>query len=106
MVESATALAAVEAIAAVPGVGCLFVGPYDLSLTLGTTADALLDDDSAGGPLARIVAAGRDHGVPVGAFAGTPAYARRFRAHGITRLAVATDLGLLDAGAAAALGQG
>lgn len=103
MIESAAALEQVEAIAAVPGVGCLFVGPYDLSLTSGTTAEALLDDDSAGGPLARIVAAGRDHGVTVGGFAGTAAYADRFRAHGISCLAVATDLGLLDAGAAAAV---
>jgi 4-hydroxy-2-oxoheptanedioate aldolase len=103
MIESATALGAVESIAAVPGVGCLFVGPYDLSLTLGTTVDALLDDDAADAPLARVVAAGRDHGVTVGAFAGTTAYADRFAAHGITCLAVATDLGLLDAGVAATL---
>ena len=96
-------MAAVDAIAAVPGVGALFVGPHDLSLTLGTTADALLADDSAGGPLARIVAAGRDHGLTVGAFAVTPGYADRFRAYGITCLAVTTDLGLLDAGVAATL---
>ena len=103
MVESAAALEQVEAIAAVPGVGCLYIGPNDLSLTLGATVEALLDDHRPDGPLARIVAAGRDHGVTVGAFAGTTAYAERFRAHGITCLAVATDLGLLDAGVAAAL---
>jgi 4-hydroxy-2-oxoheptanedioate aldolase len=103
MIESATALDQVEAIAAVPGVSCLFVGPYDLALTLGTTVDALLDDDGSGAALARISAAAADHGLFVGAFGGVPANAARFAARGISCLAVATDLWLLEAGAAAAL---
>ena len=37
MIESAQALSQVEEIAAVDGVGQLFVGPHDLSLSLGTT---------------------------------------------------------------------
>ena len=103
MIESADALDQVEAIAAVPGVGCLFVGPYDLSLTLGTTVNTLLDDDSASSPLARITAAATGRGLFVGAFAGFPADAPRFARHGITCTAVATDLWLLEAGAAVAL---
>ncbi len=35
MIETAQALADVEAIAAVPGVDALFVGPFDLSIALG-----------------------------------------------------------------------
>jgi len=104
MVESAAALADVEAIAAVPGVGTVFIGPNDLSLSLGTTVDALLDDRSPGSPLARITAACASAGVPVGAYGGDPATAERFRAHGIGCLAVATDLWITQAGAAAALG--
>jgi 4-hydroxy-2-oxoheptanedioate aldolase len=103
MIESAEALAAVEAIAAVPGLGQLFIGPHDLSLSLGTTVEALLDDDSPGSPLRRIVAAASDHGLSVGVFAGSPAVAARFRAHGITCIVVATDLWLVAQGAAAAL---
>ena len=103
MIESADALDQVEPIAAVPGVGCLFVGPYDLSLTLGTTVDAVLDDDSPSSPLARITAAAADHGLFVGAFGGAPAYANRFAARGITCLVVATDLWVQTAGIAAAL---
>ncbi|HLL62640.1 MAG TPA: aldolase/citrate lyase family protein [Propionibacteriaceae bacterium] len=103
MIESADALDQVEAIAAVPGVSCLFVGPYDLALTLGTTVDALLDDDAPGSPLARITAAAADQGLFVGAFGGVPAYAARFAGRGIGCLVVATDLWLLEAGAAAAL---
>lgn len=35
MIETAEALAAVDEIAGIPGVGALFVGPYDLSIALG-----------------------------------------------------------------------
>ena len=103
MIESAAALDQVEAIAAVSGVGQLFVGPYDLSLSLGTTVEALLADDSDGSALARIVTAAEANDRTVGAFAGVPALAERFRARGITCLAVATDLWLLARGAEAAL---
>ncbi len=92
MIESARALAAVDAIAAVPGVSQLFVGPYDLALTLGTTVPALLADDSDGSPLRRIVRAAAENGLIAGAFAGTPELAVRFRELGLSCLAVATDL--------------
>jgi 4-hydroxy-2-oxoheptanedioate aldolase len=103
MIESATALEQVEAIAAVPGVSQLFVGPSDLSLSMGTTVDALLADHSDDSPLARIVAAAEANDLFVGAYAGEPAVAERFRAHGITCLAVATDVWLVARGAEAAL---
>jgi 4-hydroxy-2-oxoheptanedioate aldolase len=103
MIESATALSHVEEIAAVDGVGQLFIGPYDLSLSLGTTVQALLDDDSEASPLTRIVQAATAYGRTVGGFAGTPDLADRFRERGITCVAVATDLWLTAAGARAAL---
>jgi len=103
MIESAEGLAEVEAIAAIPGLGQLFIGPHDLSLSLGTTVEALLNDDSAGSPLRRIVAAAADHGLSAGVFAGSPAVADRFRAHGLSCIVVATDLWLVAQGAAAAL---
>ena len=103
MIESARALDQVEAIAAVAGVGQLFVGPYDLSLALGTTVDALLADDSGGSALARIAAAAEANDLTVGAYGGEPAVAERFRAFGISCLVVATDLWLVDRGAEAAL---
>jgi len=103
MIESAEGLAAVEAIAAVPGLGQLFVGPHDLSLSLGTTVEALLGDESPGSPLRRIVAAAADHGLSTGAFAGSPAVADRFRAHGFNCIVVATDLWIVEQGVAAAV---
>jgi 4-hydroxy-2-oxoheptanedioate aldolase len=93
----------VEEIAAVDGVDQLFVGPYDLSLSLGTTVQALLDDDSETSPLTRIVQVAAAYGRTVGGFAGTPELADRFRQRGISCLAVATDLWITNEGARAAL---
>ena len=104
MIESAAALDQVEEIAAVPGVHLLFIGPNDLSLTLGSTVEGLLDDRGPDSALDRITAAGRAAGVPVGAYGGDPATAARFAARGIDCLAVATDLWVTAAGAARALG--
>ena len=103
MIESAVALDRVEAIARVPGVSQLFVGPNDLSLSLGTTVEALLADGSSDSALARIVAAAQANGLTVGAFGGNPVMAERFRTRGISCLVVATDLWLLARGAEAAL---
>ena len=104
MIESALSLANVEAIAAVPGVDLLFVGPFDLSLSLGIPLDALLTDEA--GPLQRIRTAADAAGIGVGAFAGTPERARVLRARGFDRLAVTTDTAVIAAGAQALLAQG
>lgn len=101
MIESARALGSVDEIATVPGVGLLFVGPFDLSLSLGLDVDEAIADEQ--GPVRRIVDAGRQHHLDVAAFAGNPARARALRQAGIDTLAVATDLWLLQAGGAAAL---
>jgi 4-hydroxy-2-oxoheptanedioate aldolase len=101
MIESARSLSNVEAIAAVPGVDLLFVGPFDLALSLGVALDELLDD--AQGPLRRIREAADAAGIGVAAFAGTPERARVLRERGFGCLAVATDTGVIAAGAATLL---
>ncbi|MEO7422365.1 MAG: aldolase/citrate lyase family protein [Ornithinibacter sp.] len=103
MIETSGALEDVEAIASTPGVDLLFIGPLDLSLSLGTTVDALLEDHGADSPLRRVVAAAGASSIGVGAFAGSADVATRMRAHGIRCLAVTTDLAIVDAGVAAAL---
>jgi 4-hydroxy-2-oxoheptanedioate aldolase len=105
MVETTGALDDVDAIASTPGVDGVFIGPLDLALALGTSVEALLDDRTDTGPVARVVAAARRHGILVAAFAGTPANAQRLRAHGITCLAVTTDLAVVEAGARTLLAE-
>ncbi|MBB5841960.1 4-hydroxy-2-oxoheptanedioate aldolase [Conyzicola lurida] len=98
MIETRTALDQLDEILAVEGLDAVFIGPYDLSLALGMTLAELLADDR--GPLATIVAACRKAGVACGAFAGSPANAKRLAKFGFGHLAVTTDLGIIDAGTA------
>jgi 4-hydroxy-2-oxoheptanedioate aldolase len=98
MIETREALTDVSAIAAVEGVTALFLGPFDLSLALGTTVDELLAATGDDDPIPTIVRAAERQGKRVVAFAGDPARVPAFRAFGIGAVAVATDLALLDLG--------
>jgi 2-keto-3-deoxy-L-rhamnonate aldolase RhmA len=89
-VESITQL---EAIAAVPGVDALFVGPGDLSGTMGHVGQL-----THPAVLAQMAdAAKRAHalGMPIGTVGGTPEVVAQYRAIGYDFVAVASDLGLL-----------
>jgi 4-hydroxy-2-oxoheptanedioate aldolase len=103
MIESARGLSNVDETAAVAGVDLLFVGPFDLALSLGVSLEDLVVDDA--GPLARITDAAAAAGIGVAAFAGSPERARVLRDKGIGCLAVATDTGVIAAGAQAVLDQ-
>ena len=98
MVETAAGLADVTRIAATPDLDLVFVGPFDLSLSLGTTVDALLADDSPDSPLRRVVAACGEAGVTAGAFGATVPRARRFLELGFTFVVAALDTSVLAAG--------
>ena len=95
MVETPSALERVDAIARTPGVDIVFVGPFDLALSLGTDHAALLADESPDAPLPRIVRACRRAGVRAGAFAGSLDATRALRRHGFTWISVLTDTALL-----------
>jgi len=103
MIETANALASVEAIAAVPGLGGLFVGPADLGLALGLGPQTDGDDPTYLAARRRIVAAAHAHGLSVGLH-GVEARAQRGAlADGIDWVVVASDLTLLTAGTRARL---
>ncbi|MCM6764072.1 aldolase/citrate lyase family protein [Rathayibacter sp. ZW T2_19] len=106
MIETRAGLDEVERILAVPGVAGVFVGPFDLAIGLGVELADLLAADAPGDPLPRIVAAARRAGRGTGAFAGDPVRGGLLRSLGFDRVAVATDLSLIAAGAAAVLGTG
>lgn len=105
MIESALALKNVADIAAVPGVSMLFVGPYDLALSLGTTVSELLDDKSDSSPFRIIIAAAAAAHLDVGVYAGTPELGKRFRDLGFDCIVPASDTSLLQAGIQSVLGD-
>jgi len=95
MIEDRRGLAEVAAIAAVPGVAGLHVGPVDLGLGLGVGRDR--DDPAFGAALRQIVAAGHAGRVPVTMHAVRPEQASRWIEQGFDELVLSADIELLRA---------
>lgn len=100
MIETREALGDVEAIAAVPGVDGVFVGPYDLSLSLGRPG---VTDEQVVAAVARVREAARRAGVLAGAFSGSRELDPLLPAD-LDLLAVDTDITVLREGMRAVLG--
>ena len=100
-IESARALEDIEAIAHVPGVDALFIGPLDLSADMGHVGQPMHPKvmEAMTRAAHRCAAIGK----PVGTVGGTPREVAQYRAAGFHFVALASDLGLLVGGAQAAL---
>ena len=102
-VETVTALANLEAIAATPGVDALLVGPADLALSLGMpsdasdrTSDEVSRHDAA---LDRVREACDRHGIAAGMYCTDGATGASLLARGFRFVAAATDIVLVRGGA-------
>jgi 4-hydroxy-2-oxoheptanedioate aldolase len=105
MVETAAGLANADAIAAVPGVDAVYVGPNDLALSLGHGRETYLTSAAVHAALDRVVAATTTAGTVTGLHCATPEMAAYWRDRGVRMLTVATDTTLLRAGSAEALAR-
>ena len=101
MVESAQALAEVDATLAEDGVDGIYVGPRDLSYSLGCELDP--DDPVLKPALERVRSAAAAAGKPVGIHAADGATARRYRGEGCRLITVASDALAVSRGTAAEL---
>ena len=103
-VESPTAVANADAIAALDGVDVLFVGPADLSHAMGIpgriTEPGFLDQ------LDRVVAACRAHGKQAGILLKDASTLRETLDRGFTFVGIGSDVGLLAGGANALAAAG
>ena len=99
--ETAEAIANLEAIAAVPGVDALFIGPGDLSATMGYVGQ--LTHPAVLALTADAVARAKALGKPIGTVGGTIEIVAQYRAIGFDFVAIASDLGLLMRSAKGAL---
>jgi 2-dehydro-3-deoxyglucarate aldolase/4-hydroxy-2-oxoheptanedioate aldolase len=95
-IETERGLEAVEEIAAVDGIDCLWLGHFDMTNFLGIPGQFEHPDYLAA--VKRIVAAGRRHGKALGFMAADTAWARAYRKHGFNMIATGTDQGILMAG--------
>jgi 2-keto-3-deoxy-L-rhamnonate aldolase RhmA len=92
-IEDIEAVENLDEILAVEGVDAAFVGPYDLSGSMGKLGQ--VDDADVRQAIERVVSRCRDVGMPLGIFAGAlPAALREFE-QGMRFVAVGTDIGLL-----------
>jgi 2-keto-3-deoxy-L-rhamnonate aldolase RhmA len=99
--ETREAVAQLEAIAAVPGVDAIFMGPADLSGSMGLTGQTTHPE------VMKVMADAARRcnvlGKPVGTVGGTPELVVQYRAMGFNYVAIGSDLGLLMRGAQSAV---
>lgn len=95
MIEGRDGLAASEQIAAVPNLDGIFVGPMDLSHSLGVPGEMGHPDVVAA--IRAAIAACRKVGITAGIFAGTPEAAKRWMGEGVSFLGVGADTAYLRA---------
>src|SRR5690606_33054153 len=92
-IESWAAVQAAEAIASVEGVDALFVGPSDLSTSMGHLIQPGVDEVQQS--IVSVYAAARKAGKAVGILAPLEADAQRYLKLGYTMVGVGSDQGLL-----------
>lgn len=99
--ETVEAIANLEAIAAVDGIDALFIGPGDLSATMGHVGQ--LTHPAVIAVTADAVRRAKALGKPIGSVGGTPEVVAQYREIGFDFIAIASDLGLLMRSAQGAL---
>lgn len=89
-IEHRDAVAQAAAIASCPGIDAVFVGPYDLSGSLGKPANVA--DEQVQTAIDQVIAVARQKGKPAGIFVGSEDAARKEIARGFTFIAVGADV--------------
>lgn len=99
MIETTKALADLDEILSVPGIDAVYVGPADLSLTLGLPPRMDHDDESFQKARLTIAEACRRHGITAGIHASA-GLAPKHREAGYQMITISSDLGAMAGGAA------
>lgn len=103
MIETADALDRVDEIAATPGLDGLYVGPADLSISLGLDDVANFANPALRAALERVLNAAQRQGIVPGCHASSPADAALLLGLGFRLVSPASDTALLQSAALAAL---
>jgi 4-hydroxy-2-oxoheptanedioate aldolase len=103
MIETREGLDNLDAILAVPGLDGVYVGPNDLSLSLGNPPRSEPKDPEVVGAIQRIADRCRDKGLMAGIFCSGPEAAASRIGEGFTLVTPGNDVGLLSRAAKAAV---
>jgi 2-keto-3-deoxy-L-rhamnonate aldolase RhmA len=102
VIEETKALENIDAIAATPGIDVMFIGPSDLSFSLGLRGQQ--DHPKLQEAVAKIAAAARKHNKVLGTALGNPDQIKQYLEQGFLFFQTRTELGLMAAGARELLG--
>lgn len=100
MIETGEALENLDEILSVPGLDAVYVGPADLSQSLGYEPHMDVSEPHLVAAVDGILAATRRHGVAAGIATGTPEYAARMVEKGFRLVTVLSDARLMSLKAA------
>jgi len=92
-IETVSAFEQLEAIASVPGVDSIFIGPSDLSASMGLLGD--MGNAAVQEKLAAAAQTCKKLGKPCGIIGGNPEMAKKFLGYGFSWIAVGSDMSLL-----------
>lgn len=90
--EGQEAIDNMEEILAVPGIDIVFIGPYDLSQSLGVPGK--VDAPIVAEKMQQIVDKAKELGIDVGTFVDTPAAAAKWKNAGVKYLSYSVDVGI------------
>ena len=103
MVETAQAVANLDAILDVPGVDAVYIGPSDLGFSMGLPPILDREEPQVLEVYARVVAAAKQRGIAACLHCATAAYARRAIGMGFQLVTIGSDSMFVLAGSRAAL---
>ena len=105
MIETVEAIRRLDEILSTPGLDAVYVGPSDLSITMGLPPGLDKEHEAMIANLKTILDGCRRHGVKAGIHTGGPAYAKKMIAMGFTFVTVGGDTRFVTMGAAAAVAE-
>lgn len=100
-IEHVRAVESIDAILDVPGIDAVFVGPFDLSGSMGRPGH--IDDPEVRAAIARVITACESRGIARAIYAHTPEHAQRYLAQGYQVIGLCTDYILLARAAQASI---
>jgi 4-hydroxy-2-oxoheptanedioate aldolase len=105
MIETQQALDNLDDILSVKGLDAIYVGPSDLSISLGYNPGGDKSDDWMIAALKRVLDACKKHGVQPGLHCGAPDYAKKAIGMGFTFVTVGGDTRFVNTGATATVAE-
>jgi len=88
-IEHIKAIRNIESIVSIPGIDCLFIGPYDLSASMGKTG--LVNDPEVQDAISKLKKCADKANIPTGIFGANPEAVKPYIEEGYTLIVVGID---------------